>query len=247
MGSITQECSVVDPVQPTLDKEIIQKNKINPKIRGIVVEAVGKIAKTINVEVEKIYLLGSTLTKQYTESSDIDVTIFIKKSDDELHKINKICAKYFNDKIYFNEHPVNFFFTSRKDFFNFKADAIYDLIHDKWIKKPHTLQEKDVEELIQNCANVKEFNEIMAEYTKLKEMLDTQDSAENIINQTLKVSSLFEKIRDIRRADFDKKKEDGLPSANYRCSNIVFKLLESYGLDKLALQVASFFESRLNH
>ena len=55
---------------------------------------------------------------------------------------------------------------------------------------------------------------------------------------------IFHKIKDIRREDFKKRDKEGLPSANFRCSNIIFKLLEQYGLNDLAKQISIFLNSR---
>jgi predicted nucleotidyltransferase len=246
----TKEYSVVDPIKSTLDKELIENNKLKKDVRIKILNAVGKISSNLDIKVERIYLVGSSLTHQYTKKSDLDVTIFVKKSKEELHDLNKTAEEHYNEKIYINEHPINFHFNSGI-YYKFKADAIYDLKNDKWIKKPEAMSEDDVEEIIRGCQNVKEFNEILSEYTELKKMLEAYsgeaESLEEILAQAFKVSNLFHKIKDIRREDFKKRDTEGLPSANYRCSNIIYKLLEQYGLDDLAKQISVFLNSRLKN
>jgi hypothetical protein len=172
----------------------------------------------------------------------------VNKEKDDLKELNTISNKKFNGKLFVNEHPINFYFNHGR-FFRFKADAIYDLQGDKWIKKPKALVEDDVEELIKGCASAKEFNEVLTEYFELRNLLESYhgqpEEIEKIIEQTLKVSNLFNRIRDVRREEFNKRKTDGLPSANFRCSNIIFKLLESYGLNDLATKVSDFLIDRL--
>jgi len=250
MSPHTQQYSVVDPIKNNLDEELIKNNKLRKDVRAKILDAVDKISIKLDIKVERIYLIGSSLTHQYTDDSDIDVTIFVKHTEEELHNLNKLADKYFNEKIYINEHPINFHFNSGR-YYKFKADAIYDLKNDKWIKKPEAMSQDDVEDIIRGCQNVKEFNEILSEYTELKKMLESfsgqQDSLTEIIDQTMKVSNLFNKIKDIRREDFKKRDTEGLPSANFRCSNIVLKLLEQYGLDDLATQISTFLSARLKN
>jgi hypothetical protein len=174
----------------------------------------------------------------------------VSKSKDECKELNKLSAKHFNEKIFIKKHPVNFYFDPGR-FLKFKSDAIYDLEHDKWIKKPESISEEDVQEIIQGCSTVKEFNEILKEYTDLKQLMESYSGAKNeledILSQTLHVSSLFNKIKDKRREDYKKRGDPDLPSANYRCSNIIYKLLEHYGLGDLVVEVTHFLESRFKN
>lgn len=248
----TKEYSVIDPIKSGFDKAIIQNDKILPEVREKILTATHTISKKLGYEIDKIWILGSTLTHQWKKDSDLDVTIFLKdKLDKEKYKeLNKIAADDFNEKIFIKEHPVNFYFSPQR-FLKFKADAIYDLQNEKWIKKSEALSEDDIEDLIRGCSSLEEFNDIFEKYTELRNMLEMfsgdKDELTEIIKQALKVSNLFNKIKDIRREEFNKKPDPNLPSANYRCSNIIFKLLESYGLADIAENISEFVSSRLKN
>ena len=243
----TEEYSVVDPIKPKLDTNIIENGKLKNTVKESVLDAVSQISKIISEKIQKVWVVGSSLTFQYTPESDIDVTLFVDADEEELIKLNKLASEKFNEKIYIKKHPVNFHFNSGS-YYKFKADAIYDIDHDKWIKKPEAMSEEELKNLITNCKNVDEFNEILEEYSKLKNLLENFDgnvkSLENILEQTFWVNYLFNKIRDIRREEFNEPSEKSIPSANYRCSNIIFKLLENYGLGNLSTEIARFIESR---
>jgi len=248
----TKEYSVIDPIKPGFDKAIIVDDKIRSSIRDKILSMVSKISSQIGYEVDKVWVLGSTLTHQWKKDSDIDITIFLKKQldGDQYKELNTLAADNFNEKLFVNEHPVNFYFSPHR-YLKFKADAIYDLSNEKWIKKPEAISEDDIEEIIKNCSSLKEFNQILEEYTELKNLLEnysgSREELEQIMSQTIKVSILFDKIRDERRKDFNKKPDPNLPSANYRCSNIVYKLLENYGLGDIVEEVTSFLDSRLEN
>lgn len=248
----TKEYSVVDPIKPGYDKAIIKNDKIREEVRDRILEATSKISAQTGLEFDKIWILGSTLTHQWKDDSDIDVTIFLKDSvkPEDYKELNSLAAKKYNEKIYINQHPINFYFAKPR-FLKYKADAIYDLINEKWIKKSEALTEDDVEEIIKNCSSLDEFNKIFEKYTELRNLLEGYDGKPEelmeIIEQTVKVSILFDKLKDKRREEFEKKPDPNLPSANYRCSNIVYKLLESYGLADVVEQVGHFLESRLEN
>jgi predicted nucleotidyltransferase len=244
--------SIVDPVQPNLDSDIIIGDKLNNELRKKIISAIEIISNKTDLDIVKIWIIGSSLDYQYVKNeSDIDITIFIeRKTPEELIELNKAAADHLNEKLYHKGHPINFHFVKGR-YLKFKADAIYDLLSDKWIKKPKAKNEDDIEDIIKSCSSLKEFNEVLEEYMELKNMLEgysgNQEELEEIISQTVKVSILFDKIRDERRKDFNKKPDPNLPSANYRCSNIIYKLLEHYGLGDIVKEVTGFLESRLEN
>jgi len=248
----TREYSVIDPIKSEFDSSIIVNNKIKPELREKILKATEKISDYVGHEIDKIWILGSLLTHQYSEDSDLDVTFFLKDSlnPEDYKELNKTCADKFNDKLFVEKHPINFFFAKPK-FLKYKSDAIYDLINENWIKKPEILSEDDVEEIIRNCSSLDEFNTILEEYTNLKNLLENfeGDSSQitEILKQTVKVSKMFNELKDIRRKDFEKKPDPNLPSANFRCSNIIFKLLEQYGLGDIVNDVSEFISFRLKN
>jgi len=252
MKPYTKEYSVIDPIKPGFDENIIQHDKVVPALRNKILKAVEKISEDINHDVKKVWIIGSTMTYQYTDDSDIDVTLFLERNleDDEFLELNKIAHEKYNEKLYAGKHPITFYF-AKKRFLKYKADGIYDLINEKWIKKSEGLSEDDVEELIKNCSSLEEFNSIFEEYLELQKLLENfegkEESINEIIKQTIKVSKLFTDLRDLRRKEFEKKPDPELPSAQYRCSNIIYKLLEQYGLGEIAEEVSEFFSSRLEN
>lgn len=246
----TEQYSVIDPIKPNLDQDIIIDDKLSPAVRAKLLKAVNFISDKIGLELNNVWLIGSSISYQWTDESDLDITLLLKdkKTPEELKEINKSINESYNSKLFIGKHPVNFH--ARGNYYSkFNADSIYDLMDDRWIKKPEVLDEKEVMEIIQQCSSAKEFNEILREYGELNSLLRAYDGTNtvDIITKALKVSYLFNKIKDQRREDFKKRPDKGIPSANFRCSNIIFKLLESYGLDSLAVQVATILDSRLKN
>lgn len=246
-----KEYSVVDPIQPALDEDIIVNDSLSEKLLNKIKNATEIIENEFDLNIDKVWIVGSSLTYQWTPQSDLDVTLFISKDhENKLKDLNKILHNKFNEKLFEGNHPINFHFFAGS-YYKFKADAIFDVMNDKWIKKPEAVSEDEIEDLIRNCASLKEFQDILTEYNKLKNLLEKYSGKPNqlqeILEQTFYVSNLYNDIRNVRREEFKKKPTKDLPSANYRCSNIIFKLLEQYGLGDLAKQISDFFELRLEH
>lgn len=247
--SSTVEYSILDPVRSSLDDDIISGDEVNPNILSKILEVVENIKQHYSIEVDKVWWVGSSLTYQWQEDSDIDITLFVSKDYSEyLKELNTDVYKTFNEKLYIKQHPVHFYFSTGA---GFQADTIYDVMKDKWIKKPKQVDESEIAEIISHCSDFKEFNEIMKLYVELQSMLEhyngSRGQLEGIIDQTVDVLVLFEKIRQMRRDDFSKKPNKSLPSANYECSNIVYKLLERFGLQSLSETVSSVLQQGLDN
>lgn len=247
----TQNYSIVDPIKSALDETVIQNDRLNPKLRDKITQAASKIENSLGVSIKKIWLIGSSLTYQWTPESDIDINLSIDEKDsDRLKILNKTLAEEFNELIFLGKHPINFHFTGGR-YLKFKADAIYDVQSDKWIKKPQALSDDDIEDLIKNCSSLKEFSDILKEYIKLQKMLENYKGERSELNKILEqafiVNNIFNEIRNIRREEFKKKPEKGLHSANERCSNVIYKLLEQYGLGDLSEEITDFVTLRLKN
>lgn len=242
--------SIIDPPQSHFDSKVISENKINSHLKKTILNAVHLIQKQIKPKIKKVWIIGSSLTYQWQPESDIDVTLFVDNTSDEgLIVLNKYSAENYNEKIYIDRHPINFHFITG-EYDHYRADAIYNLTEDKWIKKPRKSNYEDIEKLIQVSANSSEFKSALENYLELQQMIDQYDNSEeslkDIIKKAFEVNNLYEQIRDARREDFKSAiGKDGQPSANYNKSNIIFKLLEKKGLDSLESQISELIFSSL--
>jgi len=244
-----KQFSVIDPIQEDLDPNLIKDDKILPEIRSKIISEVNRIAEELDIIVKKVWIVGSSISYQYTNDSDIDINIFIEsKTPEEMVNLNTILNSEYNDKIFVDEHPVNFFLNTGR-FYKFRSDAIYDLVGNKWVKKPEALEEEDVKEIIANCSSLDEFTDILEKYTELKKMLKQfngdEESLLKIIKKSMRLSNLFNKVVDKRREDYKKRPDKKLPSAGFRCSNIIFKLLKQHGLSDLAEDLVQIIKSGL--
>ena len=123
----------------------------NPKIKKPVIEMIEKQVTEFEKEypVLKIALIGSILTKRYRNDADLDINILFdvpedKQEDERLRLSKQFLSAKNPDNIQGKlipgtKHPVNYYLiTDQKtyDDQNAKADAVFDIRGNKFIKRP---------------------------------------------------------------------------------------------------------------
>ena len=235
----------------------------DPKIKSSVKAMIDKQVKDFAKEypVIKIALIGSILTKRYRNDADLDINILFdvpkEKQEDERLRLSKQFLSSKNPKniqgklIPGTQHPVNYYLiTDQKtyDDQNAKADAVFDIENNKFIKRPEdftfdiNLYIKDFERKVQEIDVVKgELKRDIIDYDELTELQPNDiENLQNKINGKLKeIEKDIQDIIDIgdtvdaeRRAAFD---TDMSPDEirkygikNRLPKNVIFKMLEKY-------------------
>ena len=234
-----------------------------PKIKS---EIIGMIMKQFT-EFKKEYpildysLIGSILTKRYRDDADLDINILfdVPKEKQEEERI-RLSKKYLSVKnpdnvqgklIPGTKHPINYYFITDKKTYddqNKKADAVYDIGKNKFIKRPDDFvfdidtYIKDFNKKVQEIDVIRgELKRDIIDYDELKDLtpndiLDLQDKInskleeiEDNIKQIIKVG---DNVEADRRAAFD---TDMTPDEiriygikNRLPKNVIYKMLEKY-------------------
>lgn len=129
--------NVLDPVNKNLcdDLFISGKEVIKSQVKDFIIDNFLKWFEKIGhkkEEVKNFYIIGSSIGFQYTDVSDIDVTVDTDLKEDEIKKLVDILPN--NNNLLKTKHPINYYFKTLKETEK-DADIIYDLSNDKWIKK----------------------------------------------------------------------------------------------------------------
>src|SRR6056300_1773438 len=235
----------------------------NPKIKDSVMKQINTQLKEFESEypILKTSLIGSILTKRYRNDADLDINVlFDVPTDKQEEERTRLSKKYLSAKnpdniqgklIPGSEHPINFYFITDKQTYddqNKKADAVFDMESNKFIKRPENftfdknLYLKDFEKKVQELDVIKgELKRDIIEYRELEELepnevLNLQDKInikldeiEDSIEQIVKVG---DGVDADRRAAFDK---DMSPDEiqkfgikNRLPKNVIYKMLEKY-------------------
>jgi predicted nucleotidyltransferase len=235
----------------------------NPKIKDSVKKLIDEQIKEFEKEypVLKVSLIGSILTKRYRNDADLDLNVLfdVPKEKQEEERV-RLSQQYLSAKnpnniqgklIPGSKHPINFYFiTDQKtyDDQNKKADAVFDIETNKFIKRPDDfvfdpgLYVREFERKVQELDVVKgELKRDIIDYNELKEL-----STDDVLNLQEKIKDKLEEIEDSledivkigdgvdaeRRAAFDK---DMSPDEirtygvkNRLPKNVIYKMLEKY-------------------
>jgi 2'-5' RNA ligase len=279
--------SVLDYPKPGLDPQIWQADgTLHPNIKHTILKKIVDffkekgINKHIRRVVKYVYIIGSLTSYQYNSKSDLDTHIGIdiddlKKalskttfwvSDEELADLlNKHWKDELNEKEPVlapgTEHPLEFYFEIKGYTGAERADGVYNLLKDKWIQEPRTVDyDFDLDELYpkvideashflksmdaelgdvkRTISDIAFLKETLARFPKEKRKLFKEKIREKIRDINFSIQELVEKGQNI----IDERKEKYNPLAP---SNIHFKYLQRYGYIWLIKQLEEVLEDKM--
>lgn len=137
MENETLNENILDPVQETRCKDLflgpdyqVLQTKVKNQILDPIYKWLEKMGYPYEEHVRSVHIIGSSVGWQYTNTSDIDVSI---ETDIDPAKIKQIWKLLPNGQL-LKEHPVNYYLTSDlKDVT--ESENAYDVLKDTWIKK----------------------------------------------------------------------------------------------------------------
>jgi len=188
-------------------------NTDSPKMKS---KIIGQIMKQFT-EFKKEYpildysLIGSILTKRYRDDADLDINVLFdvpkEKQEEERTRLSKLFLSTKNaDNIQGKlipgtNHPINYYFITDKatyDDQNKKADAVFDIGKNKFIKRPEdftfdpSLYVSDFNKKVQEIDVIKgELKRDIIDYKELKGL-----SANDVLDLQEKIKDKLEEIED---------------------------------------------------
>lgn len=136
--------SILDPIRKGLAQDVWEKDgeRIKSKHREYILKTLNDWLKKMDVDEEpkSVAIIGSMTTYQYNDQSDIDINVVIDVPDSKRKELLKFLPNLTN--LPGTEHPVNYYIAEDAGENVKKKPSSYDLLNDKWIKKP---KEEDVE------------------------------------------------------------------------------------------------------
>ena len=188
-------------------------NTDSPKMKS---KIIGQIMKQFT-DFKKEYpildysLIGSILTKRYRDDADLDINVLFdvpkEKQEEERTRLSKLFLSTKNaDNIQGKlipgtNHPINYYFITDKatyDDQNKKADAVFDIGKNKFIKRPEdftfdpSLYVSDFNKKVQEIDVIKgELKRDIIDYKELKGL-----SANDVLDLQEKIKDKLEEIED---------------------------------------------------
>ena len=235
----------------------------NPKIKQSVIGMIEKQMEDFEKEypILKVSLIGSILTHRYRNDADLDINVLFdvpeEKQEDERLRLSKQFLSSKNPDniqgklIPGTKHPVNYYIITDKKTYddqNEKADAVFDIKTNKFIKRPEdfkfdiNLYLKDFQKKVDEIDLVKgELKRDIIDYDELSELKpgEIKDLEKRVKGKLSEIQTDLQDLMDIgdtldaeRRAAFDR---DMTPDEiktysikNRLPKNVVYKMLEKY-------------------
>jgi predicted nucleotidyltransferase len=214
--------SIVDIPKNNLDPTVFdfpdddRPPYLKPAVKKQIMEDVDKFADIVGIN--RFYVVGSILTKHYSERSDIDVTIevFKEEVDDVLHGKLLTLIKLLNGKLATGTtHPINYYILLDKPDED-RFDAMYDVPNDRWLKEPQNVQ-VNVSEYINNFQKVvstidlaiAQLRRDIIDYDTLSTFNSDEIANLRILlkRKLIEITEKIETLADIRNAIVRKKKK----------------------------------------
>ena len=235
----------------------------DPKIKSSVKVMIDKQVEDFAKEypVIKIALIGSILTKKYRNDADLDINVLFdvpkdKQEEERLRLSKQFLSSKNPDNIQGKlipgtKHPVNYYLITDQETYddqNKKADAVFDITNNKFIKRPDdftfdmSLYLKDFERKVQEIDVIKgELKRDIIDYDELsdlkpKDIENLQDKVNGKLKEIEKdlqdIINIGDTVDAERRAAFD---TDMTPDQirtygikNRLPKNVIYKMLEKY-------------------
>lgn len=253
--------SILDTPQKELCKELFRNKKMIPLVRKKILDTFEKWKiKFINdAEIKDIFLLGSSTTYQYNETSDVDVNIITNLSYDKVHAIYALLPKGF----LIGKHPVNYYLSINTEDVD-RSTTLYDIKNDKWVRKPTYEKTVVPEDYALEIARffmdgvdlrIAELERDKKDLEKLKNIKSNQKSViytgkidEDIAKKEQEIKADYDAIgvahyllRSFRYEGFSdevgytfKIEIKNKINPNFSMNNVVYKILDKYGyIDRL--------------
>ena len=222
---------------------------LKPIVSAVIKQGIKKINQVSNVR--KYSLIGSILTKHYTDQADIDVNVLISGRQEQLDRATQLIKKINGELVPRTEHPVNFYVfidSAKYEKAIENAEAAYDIEGKQWIKrgksKPLDIEvyEQQFNRKVKKLDDLKgELKRHIVDYKELKSM-----SSDDVSNLQALIKQKLDKIEEtielyISKGDYVTRQRKNIfkreltpeeirefGTHNHLPQNVLYKLLERY-------------------
>ena len=241
------------------DKEDTSNPVIKPSVIKMIEDQLADFEK--EYPVLKYTLIGSILTHRYRHDADLDINVLFDVPEDKQEEERvRLSKKYLSAKnpdniqginIPGTKHPVNYYFITDEKTYddqNAKADAVFDIKGQKFVKRPDdfkfdvNLYLKDFERKVQEIDVTKgELKRDIVDYDELSELKpgEIKDLEKRL---TSKLNEIEKSIQDLSNIGdtLDAERRDAFNTdmspdqiktfsiKNRLPKNVIYKMLEKY-------------------
>lgn len=239
--------SILDEPQKEMDQKIWEGVPPRLKQEVFVQIANGLLFLGEDAPITKLIVAGSLTGLRWTEDSDLDVTVILDVSEEELEELKSKLPEVNGEFAAGTKHPINYFLMNKDPGLD-RFDSAYEPLSKEWLKPPKTegisvadvydkfkslFKKIDVEkeEAKRSIVDIKLLEKALENSAdprmvaeKIVQRIQDLDKSVGDLAQTFKK---VHKDRDKAFADYEKA-GGGPESPNLQPENIKYKMLERY-------------------
>jgi predicted nucleotidyltransferase len=257
----------------------LSKDELDPSVFTFKVDGLPILRDSIKIQILKdvdeirsvlpvvnFFLIGSILTKNYTDTCDMDITVQVDEqlvdsisTAEIMHLLHNLNGRLAAD----TRHPLNYYIITH-EYNESKAEAIYDIVNEKWTKVPKnydpdvekwntkfqsTLQSIDIATgaLHRDLIDLEEIRNLNTKNIKTLKFMMKQKLAQ--IDELMKqLVTTYKDVKAMRGMSFDRfmtpQEVQMYGSQNRLPENILYKLLEKYYYTKFIKRIESILDER---
>lgn len=256
--------NLLDEPKKTLNKNIFIKdsNIMKTSVKTEILNTLYKWFKNNNLDqssIKKVVLIGSSASYNYTENSDIDISVVTDLKTSWIKNNWKTLPN--GNKLKDTKHEINYYLINdeyHKDDIE-KSDSSYDIINGEWIKEPKKNNLKVPYSFILEVAkfffmqfdiNEAEFNRDVFEFETFQKLksndfdIDEKEIDERKENKLLEIKADFtalkfahKMLKSFRKDAYENNETElfldmKIKNVKESGNELLYKIFEKYGYDK---------------
>lgn len=234
--------SIIDPPSDLLsevfkNRDQLDKAKVLPEVKQAIAKGIADLQQQFpKFKIADYFMVGSSVTYQYNDQSDIDITVVYKNvSADDLATLGTWVAKSLNGHFMFlDRKSVNYYATTSTRNHLDNVDAAYDVKKDVWIKKPQkSIESSYYKKLIVANSSSKQHATLIEQdlKVKLRELYNRLlagylNNFTNMQQALSEIYLIYQGIHELRKQAYAGTLMKDQPSLNWSDENVVYKFLD---------------------
>lgn len=234
--------SIIDIPRKDISQDIFDREWVRQDVREKILKLAAKYSQWMKIE--RVLLIGSILTKQWNEETDLDITLVGQPYSEEQYDLARHYAAETENQNLITTHPINFFVRDEWD--DEYADQIYDVLNNRLLKMTE-IQPVDINNYMEDFKKIvsridtqkEELDKDLVDYEKLQyfdhdELKDMKQAAKEKLAQIeegiKKLVSTYKAIHQFRKLAFSSnltpEQVEKFKVRNALPASVLWKLLE---------------------
>lgn len=113
--------------------------RLNKDLRDLIINKAKDVLTILGLKLRSVHLYGGAASFQWAEGTDIDVSLYVKWDErgQDPEYVKQLQARFKDFEVPYHNYPIHYFLKGPEDQLATEvADAVYDVLRDRWILPP---------------------------------------------------------------------------------------------------------------